>query len=67
VLSVYGNKQHEQPAVNKVDIRPEIIKAKAEEQKAQDRIERKDDGMQMAVDGSQALFNVVNVGRKPAQ
>ena len=66
VLSVYGNKQHEQPAVNKVDIRPEIIKAKAEEQRAQDELEKKDDGLQMVVDGSKALFNVINTVKKGA-
>jgi hypothetical protein len=67
VLSVYGNKQHEQPAVNKVDIRPEIIKAKAEEQKAQDELEKKEDGMRMVVDGSKALFNAISIVSKPAQ
>ena len=61
VLSVYGNKQHEQPNLNKVDIRPEIIKAKAEEQKAQDRIEKKEEG-EVRMDGSNLVFNTVKKG-----
>jgi hypothetical protein len=60
ILNTYGNKQHEQPAVNKVDIRPEIIKAKAEEQKAQDKLERKEDGGKVVVDGSQAVKKIIN-------
>jgi hypothetical protein len=60
VLSVYGNKQHEQAPANKADIRPEIIKAKAEEQKAQDKIEKKEDGASVVFDGSQAVKSVIN-------
>jgi hypothetical protein len=61
-LSVYGNKQHEQgqPAVNKVDIRPEIIKAKAEEQKAQDELEKKEDGQKIARQGNVNFLQVIN-------
>jgi hypothetical protein len=67
VLSVYGNKQHEQPAVNKVDIRPEIIKAKAEEQRAQDELEKKEDGQKKAKQGNEVVFNVINTLSTMAQ
>ena len=67
VLSVYGNKQHEQAAANNADIRPEIIKAKAEEQKAHDKIEKREEGMSMAVDGSHAVEYVMNTVKKGAQ
>jgi len=64
VLSVYGNKQHEQAA--KADIRPEIIKAKAEEQKAHDKIEKREEKGKVAIDGSnlikQAATNVLTGG-----
>jgi hypothetical protein len=67
VLSVYGNKQHEQPAVNKVDIRPEIIKAKAEEQRAQDELEKKEDGQKRARQGNEIVFNAINTLSTMAQ
>jgi hypothetical protein len=60
VLSVYGNKQHDQPAVNKVDIRPEIIKAKAEEQRAQDELEKKEDGAPLQKLGNVIFNQVIN-------
>ena len=65
VLNVYGNKQHEQAPANKADIRPEIVKAKEEEQKAQDKLERKEDGGKVVMDGSQAvnkLINTISIG-----
>ena len=58
VLSVYGNKQHEQAA--KADIRPEIVKAKQEEQKAQAKIEKREEGGAVVMDGSQAVKKVIN-------
>jgi hypothetical protein len=60
VLNVYGNKQNEQAPANKADIRPEIIKAKAEEQKIQDELERKEDGKKVIVDASQAANKLIN-------
>ena len=66
VLNTYGNKQNEQPAVSTVDIRPEIIKAKAEEQKAHDKIEKREEKGKVAEDGSnlikQAVTNVLTGG-----
>jgi hypothetical protein len=65
VLNTYGNKQHEQ-APAKADIRPEIVKAKAEEQKAQDKIEKREEKGKGAIDGSnlikQAMTNVLTGG-----
>ena len=60
VLNTYGNKQNEQPSVSTVDIRPEIIKAKAEEQKAHDKIEKREEGGAVVMDGSQAVKKVIN-------
>jgi hypothetical protein len=64
VLSVYGNKQHEQ-AQAKADIRPEIVKAKAEEQKAHDKIEKREEGGAVAMVADQAVqfvYNTVKTG-----
>lgn len=60
VLSVYGNKQHEQPVVQQANIRPEIIQAKAQEQKAQDKIDKRDEGRAVMADASQAVQFVMN-------
>jgi hypothetical protein len=65
VLNTYGNKQNEQPAMNNVDIRPEIIKAKAEEQKAHDKIEKREEGGAVAMVADQAVefvYNTVKTG-----
>jgi hypothetical protein len=66
VLSVYGNKQHEQAPANKADIRPEIVKAKAAEQKAHDKIENREEKGKVAMDASnlikQAATNVLTGG-----
>jgi len=60
VLSVYGNKQHEQPA--KADIRPEIVKAKAEEQKAHDKIEKREEKGEVARDASNLVKQAISTG-----
>jgi hypothetical protein len=66
VLSVYGHKQQEQPAVSTVDIRPEIIKAKAAEQKAHDKIEKREEGGAVAMVADQAVEFVYNTVKTSA-
>jgi hypothetical protein len=65
VLSVYGNKQHELKATTKPDVRPEIIKGKAKEQKQQDKIEKKEQGIQTS-DSSSMVNMVMNTVSKGA-
>jgi cobyrinic acid a,c-diamide synthase len=50
---------------NKADIRPEIVKAKAEEQKAHDKIEKREEGGAVAMVADQAfqfVYNTVKTG-----
>lgn len=62
VLNTYGNKQNEQPSVSTVDIRPEIIKAKAEEQKAHDKIEKRQEEGKVVIDASNLVVQAISKG-----
>jgi hypothetical protein len=62
VLSVYGNKQQDRAAEAsaKADIRPEIIQAKAQEQKAHEELEQKEEGIAVIMDAGKAVKQIIN-------
>lgn len=55
LLSTYGNKQHEQTKQPQTDIRPEIIKGKEEEKKAEEKVQQQQSGA-----GVKSGANLVN-------
>jgi hypothetical protein len=55
LLSTYGNQQQKQPT-SQPDIRPEIIKAKDEEKKAEQLVEKKQEG-NVPKNGNQIVFD----------
>jgi hypothetical protein len=58
LLSTYGSKQHEQ-AKPQTDIRPEIIKGKEEEKKAEEKVQEQKSGAGVK-SGAEMVFNAVS-------